>query len=192
MGSYLCIASNDVPPAVSKRVTLHVNCEYNCRGVLFLSLSLLTFRLCRFPLFFRPIIYAPLRTRLVWRGSRFSSYFHFAPNAYTYSSGREKTLIAIAPSPPLVPGNIVRGRICLIYSNLQIMAMEWKKPGTVGLGEINISISNFHSRLATRSFIIRKHLRTYCDLCQQWRTIFLKAQFTGQTRSRTEKQVRVI
>ncbi|XP_065222027.1 lachesin-like [Planococcus citri] len=25
MGSYLCIASNDVPPAVSKRITLHVN-----------------------------------------------------------------------------------------------------------------------------------------------------------------------
>ncbi|XP_075210761.1 neurotrimin-like [Lycorma delicatula] len=25
MGSYLCIASNDVPPAVSKRVTLHIN-----------------------------------------------------------------------------------------------------------------------------------------------------------------------
>lgn len=29
MGSYLCIASNDVPPAVSKRITLHVNCEYH-------------------------------------------------------------------------------------------------------------------------------------------------------------------
>lgn len=27
MGSYLCIASNDVPPAVSKRITLHVNCK---------------------------------------------------------------------------------------------------------------------------------------------------------------------
>ena len=29
MGAYLCIASNDVPPAVSKRVILNVNCEYN-------------------------------------------------------------------------------------------------------------------------------------------------------------------
>lgn len=27
MGSYLCIATNDVPPAVSKRITLHVNCK---------------------------------------------------------------------------------------------------------------------------------------------------------------------
>lgn len=29
MGAYLCIASNDVPPAVSKRITLNVNCEYS-------------------------------------------------------------------------------------------------------------------------------------------------------------------
>lgn len=29
MGAYLCIASNDVPPAVSKRIVLHVNCKYN-------------------------------------------------------------------------------------------------------------------------------------------------------------------
>lgn len=28
MGAYLCIASNDVPPAVSKRVSLNVHCEY--------------------------------------------------------------------------------------------------------------------------------------------------------------------
>lgn len=28
MGAFLCIASNDVPPAVSKRITLNVNCEY--------------------------------------------------------------------------------------------------------------------------------------------------------------------
>lgn len=28
MGAYLCIASNDVPPAVSKRVSLSVHCEY--------------------------------------------------------------------------------------------------------------------------------------------------------------------
>ena len=27
MGAYLCIASNDVPPTVSKRITLNVNCE---------------------------------------------------------------------------------------------------------------------------------------------------------------------
>jgi len=27
MGAYLCIASNDVPPAVSKRITLTVECE---------------------------------------------------------------------------------------------------------------------------------------------------------------------
>jgi hypothetical protein len=26
-GAYWCIASNDVPPAVSKRVLLHVNCK---------------------------------------------------------------------------------------------------------------------------------------------------------------------
>ena len=28
MGAYLCIASNDVPPAVSKRIILNVNCEH--------------------------------------------------------------------------------------------------------------------------------------------------------------------
>lgn len=28
MGAYLCIAKNEVPPAVSKRVYLRVNCEY--------------------------------------------------------------------------------------------------------------------------------------------------------------------
>jgi hypothetical protein len=28
MGAFLCIASNDVPPAVSKRIILNVNCEY--------------------------------------------------------------------------------------------------------------------------------------------------------------------
>ena len=28
MGAYLCIASNDVPPTVSKRITLNVNCEF--------------------------------------------------------------------------------------------------------------------------------------------------------------------
>ena len=27
MGAYLCIASNDVPPTVSKRISLNVNCE---------------------------------------------------------------------------------------------------------------------------------------------------------------------
>ena len=29
MGAYLCIASNDVPPAVSKRVYLMVQCEFS-------------------------------------------------------------------------------------------------------------------------------------------------------------------
>lgn len=28
MGAYLCIASNDVPPAVSKRITLNINCKF--------------------------------------------------------------------------------------------------------------------------------------------------------------------
>jgi len=28
MGAYLCIASNEVPPSVSKRITLKVQCEY--------------------------------------------------------------------------------------------------------------------------------------------------------------------
>ncbi len=28
MGAYLCIASNDVPPAVSKRIMLNINCEW--------------------------------------------------------------------------------------------------------------------------------------------------------------------
>ena len=27
MGAYLCIASNDVPPSVSKRIMLNVNCK---------------------------------------------------------------------------------------------------------------------------------------------------------------------
>ena len=29
MGAYLCIASNDVPPTVSKRISLNVNCNYH-------------------------------------------------------------------------------------------------------------------------------------------------------------------
>ena len=29
MGAYLCIASNKIPPSVSKRITLVVECEYN-------------------------------------------------------------------------------------------------------------------------------------------------------------------
>lgn len=29
MGTYMCIASNGVPPSVSKQMMLHVNCEYN-------------------------------------------------------------------------------------------------------------------------------------------------------------------
>lgn len=28
MGTYLCIASNGVPPPVSQRISLHVQCEY--------------------------------------------------------------------------------------------------------------------------------------------------------------------
>ena len=28
MGAYLCIASNSVPPSVSKRIRLNVNCKY--------------------------------------------------------------------------------------------------------------------------------------------------------------------
>lgn len=28
MGAYLCIASNGVPPSISRRVLLHVNCEF--------------------------------------------------------------------------------------------------------------------------------------------------------------------
>jgi len=31
MGAYLCIASNGVPPSVSKRITLVVHCEYPLR-----------------------------------------------------------------------------------------------------------------------------------------------------------------
>ncbi|KAG5895291.1 hypothetical protein JTB14_029124 [Gonioctena quinquepunctata] len=34
MGAYLCIASNDIPPAVSKRISLSVNCEYSISSVL--------------------------------------------------------------------------------------------------------------------------------------------------------------
>lgn len=31
MGAYLCIASNGVPPTVSKRISLTVHCEYNTK-----------------------------------------------------------------------------------------------------------------------------------------------------------------
>lgn len=31
MGAFLCIASNEVPPAVSRRVQLNINCEYPAR-----------------------------------------------------------------------------------------------------------------------------------------------------------------
>lgn len=39
MGAYLCIASNDVPPAVSKRIALNVNCEYKKNRQSFLSID---------------------------------------------------------------------------------------------------------------------------------------------------------
>ena len=29
MGAFMCIASNNVPPTVSRRVSLSVNCKYN-------------------------------------------------------------------------------------------------------------------------------------------------------------------
>lgn len=29
MGAYLCIATNGVPPAISKRITINVHCKYN-------------------------------------------------------------------------------------------------------------------------------------------------------------------
>jgi hypothetical protein len=29
MGAYMCIAKNGVPPAVSKRIQLGIDCEYN-------------------------------------------------------------------------------------------------------------------------------------------------------------------
>lgn len=31
MGTYMCIASNGVPPSVSKRMMLHVHCEYEAK-----------------------------------------------------------------------------------------------------------------------------------------------------------------
>lgn len=34
MGAYLCIASNGVPPTVSKRVKVSVDCEYSTRRIL--------------------------------------------------------------------------------------------------------------------------------------------------------------
>lgn len=42
MGAYLCIASNDIPPAVSKRIILNVNCEY----VIILFQIVLCVRVC--------------------------------------------------------------------------------------------------------------------------------------------------
>lgn len=31
MGAYLCIASNGIPPSVSKRITIKVHCKYNLK-----------------------------------------------------------------------------------------------------------------------------------------------------------------
>jgi hypothetical protein len=31
MGGYLCIASNGIPPSVSKRYDVHINCKYPLR-----------------------------------------------------------------------------------------------------------------------------------------------------------------
>ena len=47
MGAYLCIASNDVPPAVSKRVILNVNCKQitHCRAYYISHLTLLEQRM---------------------------------------------------------------------------------------------------------------------------------------------------
>lgn len=41
MGTYLCIASNGVPPAVSQRIQLTVNCRYNLYFYLKLYLFIL-------------------------------------------------------------------------------------------------------------------------------------------------------
>lgn len=32
MGAYLCIASNGIQPAVSKRISIQVNCKYGANG----------------------------------------------------------------------------------------------------------------------------------------------------------------
>jgi hypothetical protein len=34
MGAYLCIATNGVPPSVSKRIIVDVECEYRTEGLL--------------------------------------------------------------------------------------------------------------------------------------------------------------
>lgn len=34
MGAYLCIASNGVPPPVSKRMMVHVHCKYTMKSLL--------------------------------------------------------------------------------------------------------------------------------------------------------------
>lgn len=38
MGAYLCIASNSVPPTVSKRIKVSVDCKYKSRNQLILKL----------------------------------------------------------------------------------------------------------------------------------------------------------
>ena len=39
MGAFMCIASNNVPPTVSRRVSLNVNCKYNnyCLSILHIN-----------------------------------------------------------------------------------------------------------------------------------------------------------
>lgn len=36
MGGYLCIASNGIPPSVSKRFDVHVNCKYQINSVIYM------------------------------------------------------------------------------------------------------------------------------------------------------------
>lgn len=36
MGGYLCIASNGIPPSVSKRFDVHVNCKYQINSVIYI------------------------------------------------------------------------------------------------------------------------------------------------------------
>lgn len=46
MGSYLCIASNGVPPSVSKRISLSIHCEYIHKYLLALKLYINIYVIC--------------------------------------------------------------------------------------------------------------------------------------------------
>lgn len=56
MGSYLCIASNSVPPSVSKRISLNIHCEYFVKTLVDITLTMKITTAVQMPIVYLSII----------------------------------------------------------------------------------------------------------------------------------------